>query len=162
MAGGLLTQYLGWRAVFLVNPPIIALMLALVPRLPAGKRSGGGGIDVRGALLVTTGIAALIGAILAGYVYFASLYLQKVLGFSPVEPAWHWSRRRSPWCSSPHWGLTAGASYPAAVLPGLILAAAGVGLAMPTALNPATSRLALAVSLAREQPGLDERPVGPG
>ena len=71
--------------MFLVNPPIIAIMLALVPRLPAGKRSGGGGIDVRGALLVTTGIAALIGAILAGYVYFASLYLQKVLGFSPVE-----------------------------------------------------------------------------
>jgi hypothetical protein len=26
----------------------------------------------------------LIGAILAGYVYFASLYMQKVLGFSPV------------------------------------------------------------------------------
>ena len=26
----------------------------------------------------------LIGAILAGYVYFVSLYLQKVLGFSPV------------------------------------------------------------------------------
>jgi hypothetical protein len=133
--------------VFLINLPIIAVMLALVPRLPAGKRFGGGGsVDVRGALLVTTGIAALIfglssgqqhgftapatiialalavllttgfvfaekrsaapmlplsilaeparraaiaamlliGAILAGYVYFASLYLQKVLGFSPV------------------------------------------------------------------------------
>jgi hypothetical protein len=147
VAGGLLTQYFGWRAVFLINPPVIAIMLALVPRLPAAKRSGGGGsVDVRGALLVTTGIAALIfglssgqqhgftapatiialalavllttgfvfaekrsaapmlplsilaeparraaiaamlliGAILAGYVYFASLYMQKVLGFSPV------------------------------------------------------------------------------
>jgi len=51
----------GWRAVFLINPPIIAIMLAVVPRLPAAKRSGGGGsVDVRGALLVTTGIAALI------------------------------------------------------------------------------------------------------
>jgi hypothetical protein len=27
----------------------------------------------------------LIGAVLAGYVYFVSLYLQKVLGFSPLE-----------------------------------------------------------------------------
>ncbi len=67
MAGGLLTQYFGWRAVFLINPPIIAIMLALVPRLPAGKRSGGGGsVDVRGALLVTTGIAALIFGLSSG------------------------------------------------------------------------------------------------
>jgi MFS family permease len=146
VAGGLLTQYLGWRAVFLVNPPLIAAMLAFFGRLPAGAPAGGSRVDVRGALLVTTAIAALIfglsngqqhgfatpatiaavalgvllgagfvaaekaaatpmlplnilvertrraavaamlmiGAILAGYVYFVSLYLQKVLGFSPV------------------------------------------------------------------------------
>ena len=35
IAGGLLTQYLGWRAVFLVNPPLIAIMLTLLRRLPA-------------------------------------------------------------------------------------------------------------------------------
>jgi hypothetical protein len=35
----------------------------------------------------------LIGAILAGYVYFASLYMQRVLGFSRWRPAWRWSRR---------------------------------------------------------------------
>ena len=39
IAGWLLTQYLGWRAVFLVNPPLIAVLLALVPRLPAGRRA---------------------------------------------------------------------------------------------------------------------------
>jgi len=67
VAGGLLTQYFGWRAVFLINPPVIAIMLALVPRLPAAKRSGGGGsVDVRGALLVTTGIAALIFGLSSG------------------------------------------------------------------------------------------------
>jgi len=232
VAGGLLTQYLGWRAVFLINPPIIAIMLALVPRLPAGKRSGGGGsVDVRGALLVTTGIAALIfglssgqqhgftapatiialtlavllttgfvfaekrsaapmlplsilaeparraaiaamlliGAILAGYVYFASLYLQKVLGFSPVATGLALvpstvtvvlvstlgTRRLLArfsikavllaglacmgagqlWLAQ----ITAGASYPAAVLPGLVLTAAGVGLALPTASIAITS-----------------------
>src|SRR3984957_19402529 len=232
VAGGLLTQYFGWRAVFLVNPPVIAIMLALVPRLPTGKRPGaGGGVDVRGALLVTTGIAALIyglssgqqhgftapatitalalavllttgfvlaekrsaapmlplsilaeparraaiaamlmiGAILAGYVYFASLYLQKVLGFSPVATGLALvpstvtvvlistlgTRRLLSrfsikaillaglacmgagqlWLSQ----ITAGASYPAAVLPGLILTAAGVGLALPTASIAITS-----------------------
>ncbi len=38
VAGGLLTQYLGWRAVFLVNPPLIVIMLTLIGRLrPAGR-----------------------------------------------------------------------------------------------------------------------------
>src|SRR6516164_146820 len=45
IAGGLLTQYLGWRAVFLVNPPLIAALLAFVPRLPASAAEGGGRID---------------------------------------------------------------------------------------------------------------------
>jgi EmrB/QacA subfamily drug resistance transporter len=232
VAGGLLTQYFGWRAVFLVNPPVIAVMLALLPRLPAGKRSGtGGGVDVRGALLVTIAIAALIfglssgqqhgftapvtivalalavvlgagfvfaerrsaapmlplsilaaparraaiaamlliGAILAGYVYFASLYLQKVLGFSPVATGLALvpstvtvvlvstlgTRRLLArfsikavllaglacmgagqlWLAQ----ITAGASYPAAVLPGLVLTAAGIGLALPTASIAITS-----------------------
>ena len=148
IAGGLLTQYLGWRAVFLVNRPLIALMLVLVPRLPSGKPSEGQHLDVRGAVLVTTSLAALIfglsnghqhgfttpltiaslvvalvaaigfvqtersvaapmvpaaivasstrraavgamliiGAVLAGYVYFVSLYLQRVEGFfSPLR-----------------------------------------------------------------------------
>jgi EmrB/QacA subfamily drug resistance transporter len=232
VAGGLLTQYFGWRAVFLVNPPIIAVMLALLPRLPAGERSGtGGGVDVRGALLVTIGIAALIfglssgqqhgftapatiialalavvlttgfvfaekrsaapmlplsilaaparraaiaamlliGAILAGYVYFASLYMQKVLGFSPVATGLALvpstvtvvlvstlgTRRLLArfsikavllaglacmgagqlWLAQ----ITAGSSYPAAVLPGLVLTAAGIGLALPTASIAITS-----------------------
>ncbi|MFE4964189.1 MFS transporter, partial [Streptomyces sp. NPDC056660] len=54
VAGGLLTQYFGWRAVFLINPPVIALMLALVPggagrepgpppRPPPCQGGGGGG-----------------------------------------------------------------------------------------------------------------------
>jgi EmrB/QacA subfamily drug resistance transporter len=232
VAGGLLTEYFGWRAVFLVNPPIIAVMLGLLPRLPAGGRPGASGrLDVRGALLVTSGIAALIfglsrgqqhgftapatiialalavlltagfvlaekkspapmlplpilaeparraalaamvliGAILAGYVYFASLYLQKVLGFSPVATGLALvpstvtvvlvstvgTRRLLArfsiktvllaglacmgagqlWLAQ----ITAGASYPAAVLPGLVLTAAGVGLALPTASIAITS-----------------------
>jgi EmrB/QacA subfamily drug resistance transporter len=235
VAGGLLTEYFGWRAVFLVNPPIIVVMLALLPRLPAGGRPGiSGSLDVRGALLVTGGIAALIfglgsgqqhgfttpatvlalalavlltaafviaerksaapmlplsilaqparraaiaamvliGTILAGYVYFASLYLQRVLGFSPVATGLALvpstvtvvlvstlgTRRLLArfsiktvllaglaclgagqlWLAQ----ITAGASYPAAVLPGLMLTAAGVGLALPTASIAITSGVA--------------------
>jgi EmrB/QacA subfamily drug resistance transporter len=231
VAGGLLTQYLGWRAVFLINPPVIAVMLALAPRLPADRRSGGGAIDVRGALLVTAAIAALIfglssgqqhgfatpaavaalvaaallaagfawaerrsaapmlplailaaatrraaiiamlliGAILAGYVYFVSLYLQKVLGFSPVATGLALvpstvtvvltstlgTRRLlarfsiklvllaglacmgagQAWLAQ----VSAGSSYPASVLPGLVLTALGIGLALPTASIAITS-----------------------
>jgi EmrB/QacA subfamily drug resistance transporter len=235
IVGGLLTEYLGWRAVFLVNPPLIALMLALLPQLPAGRRAAGGAgstrIDVPGALLVTTAIAALIyglsngqqhgfgalasltaliasvllmiafiliernsrapmlplaifsaparraavvamlmmGAILAGYVYFISLYLQKVQGFSPVETGlalvpstltvvvtstfgtrrllarldlkWVLLAGLASMAAGQLWlaQISAGASYPVDVLPGLILTALGIGLALPTASIAITS-----------------------
>src|SRR5271168_4703532 len=67
IAGGLLTQYLGWRAIFLVNPPLIAVMLVLVPRwLPAGAPVGGQRIDVRGAILATGALATLIFGLSSG------------------------------------------------------------------------------------------------
>ncbi len=81
-------------------------MLALAGRLPAGQPAGGQRLDVPGTLLVTTARAALgamlmIGAVLAGYVYFVSLYLQKVLGFTPWRQDWPWSPQRSSSCSPP-------------------------------------------------------------
>jgi EmrB/QacA subfamily drug resistance transporter len=231
VAGGLLTQYLGWRAVFLVNPPLIAIMLALVPQLPGGRpaaadgRPAGRRIDGRGATLITISIAALIyglsrgqqhgfgtapvvitlaaavvlmvafiyterhvaapmlplsifadparraavaamlmiGAILAGYVYFISLYLQKVQGYSPVETGlallpstltvvltstlvtrrllaridlkWVLLAGLAGMAAGQLWlgQISAGDSYPAGVLPGLILTALGIGLGLPTA-----------------------------
>jgi EmrB/QacA subfamily drug resistance transporter len=231
IAGGLLTQYLGWRAVFLVNPPIIALMLVLARQLPAGRPPGGQRIDVPGAVLVTIALAALIfglsngqqhgfaapatiaalatalalgagfvwvertaaapmlpsailaartrraavaamlliGAVLAGYVYFTSLYLQKVKGFSPLEtglalvPATVTvvltstllTRRLLTRFSIKHVllaglaAMTIGqiwlaqisptAGYPATVLPGVIFTALGIGLALPTASIAITS-----------------------
>jgi len=226
IAGGLLTQYLGWRAIFLVNPPLIAVMLVLVPRvLPARPPEGGQRVDAPGAVLGTGALAALIfglsngqqhgftaaatvvalagsvallvafvitertvaapmlplsiftsrtrsaafgamlmiGAILAGYVYFISLYLQHVLGFSPVATGLSlvpstatvvvmstFVTRRLIARIGIKWTLLAGlvsmaggqlwlsqisggASYASAVLPGLVLTALGVGLALPTA-----------------------------
>jgi MFS family permease len=231
IAGGLLTQYLGWRAVFLVNPPLIAALLAFVPRLPESAAAGGGRIGVRGPVLVTAAIAALIygltegqqrgfgslasvsalaaaaalaaafiysertvaspmippsflseparraavaamlliGAVLAGYVYFISLYLQKVQGFSPVETGLalvpstgtviltstlgtrrllaRLGARRALAAGLACMGggqlwlaqADAGSSYAAGVLPGLILTALGVGVSLPAASVAITS-----------------------
>jgi MFS family permease len=225
IAGGLLTQYLGWRAVFLVNPPLIALLLAFLPRLPAGAAPGGGKIGIRGASLVTAAVAALIygltegqqhgfgtvasltalaaalalgvafaysertlpapmlppsllavparraavaamlliGAVLAGYVYFIALYLQKVLHFSPVLtglgllPATMTVVFTSTFVTRrllTRFGaravlltglviMTAGqlwlsrlghhSSYPAGVLPGILLTPLSIALALPAA-----------------------------
>jgi MFS family permease len=65
--GGILTEYAGWRAIFLVNPPVIAVlvgaMLRLVPRESGHRRGaadGPGRLDVGGAVLVTVSVAALI------------------------------------------------------------------------------------------------------
>ncbi len=67
VAGGVLTQVLGWRSIFLVNLPIIAVLIVLartwLPELP-GRR--GTSPDALGALLVTAAIAALIFAVTDG------------------------------------------------------------------------------------------------
>jgi MFS family permease len=67
VVGGILTEYAGWRAIFLVNPPVIAVLAAAMLRLLPRERPGGrgraaavGGLDVAGAVLVTASVAALI------------------------------------------------------------------------------------------------------
>jgi Major Facilitator Superfamily len=105
----------------------------------------------------------LTGEVLAGYVYFVSLYLQKVEGFSPLETGLALvpstvmvvltstllTRRLLTrfaikpvlvaglvsmvggqlWLSQ----ISVSSGYAAAVLPGLLLTSAGIGLALPTA-----------------------------
>ena len=63
--GGILTEYAGWRAIFLVNPPVIVVLagatLRLLPREPGHRRARAAGRpDVAGAALVTASVAALI------------------------------------------------------------------------------------------------------
>jgi len=154
VVGGILTSFVGWRAIFLVNPPvIIVLVVAMIRLLPRDSGHAPGAVrarsplDVAGAVLVTASDAALIlglsqgqqrgfasplalvplavavaggvvfvlverrvaapmvplavladrhrrvalavtfivGSVIIGYVYFVTLYMQKVLGFSPLK-----------------------------------------------------------------------------
>ena len=145
--GGILTQYVDWRSIFLINIPIVTVMLAAIPRtLQQETPTRSVRLDYLGASTITISIASLIyglsygeqhgfsrattitslicfvvfgavfpmverqskapmlplnllkdrtrraglgtmimvGAIVVAYVYFASLYLQRVLHFEPV------------------------------------------------------------------------------
>ncbi len=62
LLGGILTQGLGWEWVFLVNVPVGAAVLAAGPRvIPEGRAQlAHRHLDLRGALLVTSGFVALV------------------------------------------------------------------------------------------------------
>jgi EmrB/QacA subfamily drug resistance transporter len=61
LLGGALTQAFGWPAIFAINVPIGALVIALAPRLiPADLRSTAPRhFDVTGAILVTAGLVGI-------------------------------------------------------------------------------------------------------
>src|SRR5438128_8839611 len=60
--GGVLTQYLGWRLVFLVNVPVALLAFVLAGiLLPANQaRDHRQGLDVPGAVIITSAMIALV------------------------------------------------------------------------------------------------------
>ena len=63
--GGILVQYSSWRAVFLVNVPVGLIAALLAPRLLADSRGPATGhkLDLRGAVLITTSMAAIVFAV---------------------------------------------------------------------------------------------------
>jgi EmrB/QacA subfamily drug resistance transporter len=230
--GGVFTEFIGWRAVFLVNPPIIvALVIAVRRVLPARTPRAGARLDIAGAVLATASIALLIfglsqgqqhgfrnasalaalalavvlgvsfvivekrgkapmvplqvladparrgalsamlllGAVVVGYVYFTSLYLQDVLHFSPLRAglafipatvtvmvtATQVTRRVLPLFGvrklllgglaivglGQVWlsTISSAGSYQLNVLGGIMITAFGMGLAFPTASVAVTS-----------------------
>ncbi|MEU9603593.1 MFS transporter [Streptomyces sp. NPDC048057] len=87
LAGGLLTQYAGWRWVMLVNVPVVAAALALVARgVPIGPRPARREpLDVLGAVLATGGIGLLVyGVVLADAVGWASGVTAATFGAAAV------------------------------------------------------------------------------
>jgi EmrB/QacA subfamily drug resistance transporter len=235
--GGILTEFVGWRAIFLVNPPVIVVLVAAIIRLLPSDRGGGPGhgvrrrLDVAGAVLVTASVAALIFglsqgqqrgfaapltlvslvvavvlgaafvaverrapapmvplpvladksrrvalgvmfavcAVIVGYVYFVTLYMQKVLHFSALQAglgllpatltvmvaATLLARRLlARFGAMPVFVtalvsvglgqvwlsmLSASGSYTVNVLPGVVATAFGMGLLFPTAAGLATA-----------------------
>jgi hypothetical protein len=60
IAGGVLARFLGWRAIFLINLSLIAVLL-LIPRiLPDDTITASQRLDMAGAALATASSAALI------------------------------------------------------------------------------------------------------
>ncbi|HEX8870488.1 MAG TPA: DHA2 family efflux MFS transporter permease subunit, partial [Lentzea sp.] len=68
LAGGVVTDWLSWRWVLLINVPVgIALFIvAAISITPSAKHSGPRKLDVLGAISVTIGIAALVFGIAQG------------------------------------------------------------------------------------------------
>ena len=61
IVSGALVEFSTWRWIFLINLPVALVALVVVPRLVDGGTSRrGSGLDVRGALLVTAGLTALV------------------------------------------------------------------------------------------------------
>ncbi|WP_217915694.1 MFS transporter [Miltoncostaea marina] len=65
LAGGILTDGLGWEWIFFVNVPVGLLVLALVPRFIDESRAEGvtRNFDVAGAVTVTAGLSLLVYAL---------------------------------------------------------------------------------------------------
>jgi len=81
LIGGLLIQAdiagLGWRSIFLINIPLGVAALALTPRLvPESRANHPSRLDLRGALLVTAGLTAVV--------------LPLIEGRQQGWPAWTW------------------------------------------------------------------------
>jgi EmrB/QacA subfamily drug resistance transporter len=96
LLGGALTQELGWPAIFAINVPLGALVLALAPRvIPADvRRVGPRHFDLSGAVLITAGLVGLTYGIVrsdalgwgsAGVLVPLTLGLLLIAGFVFVE-----------------------------------------------------------------------------
>ncbi len=65
VAGGVLVDAAGWQWIFFVNVPFALLGLVATPRIVAeSRRAGGQGFDLAGAVLASTGLLALVYAII--------------------------------------------------------------------------------------------------
>jgi MFS family permease len=65
LAGGMLTEWVDWRAIFFVNLPVGIAVAAAVPSMVARdeRRPQWRGLDVRGALIATASLAAIVYAL---------------------------------------------------------------------------------------------------
>ncbi len=102
VAGGFITQWFGWHAVFLSYLPLGLAAMLLVMRLPAGARgSGRARFDIWGMLLLTAAIVPMLMAVsdlqrldVAGAPRLAAL--SGVAGLAAILLVWQQRRSASP------------------------------------------------------------------
>ncbi len=91
--GGVLTQTLSWRWVFLINVPIGIVMLAFAYLyLPEHRAAPSGRLDVRGMLLSGLGLSALLYAISEGSVVGWAAPQILVTGIGGIALLWVFAR----------------------------------------------------------------------
>jgi EmrB/QacA subfamily drug resistance transporter len=68
VVGGALVEYVGWRAVFWINVPLVLVAFVMVPRFVPSipSRSGLHQLDVPGGAAITGGLTALIVGLIQG------------------------------------------------------------------------------------------------
>jgi EmrB/QacA subfamily drug resistance transporter len=69
-AGGLLTETLGWPAVFWMTLPVVVLAFAVAARfIPENRDTERGGLDWAGTLLILVGLFGIVYGLIGGPVY---------------------------------------------------------------------------------------------
>lgn len=65
LAGGMLTEWVDWRAIFFINLPVGIAVAAAIPTIVArdAARPRGSGLDVRGAVIATASLAGIVYAL---------------------------------------------------------------------------------------------------
>jgi EmrB/QacA subfamily drug resistance transporter len=96
--GGVLVQFTSWRAVFLVNVPVGLIAALVAPRLLANSRGPATGrkLDIRGAVLITTAMAAVVFAVSEANVvgWLSPLILGAIIVFAAGTAAFVVAERR--------------------------------------------------------------------
>jgi EmrB/QacA subfamily drug resistance transporter len=96
--GGILVEFTSWRAVFLVNVPVGLIAAVLAPRLLANSRGPATEhkLDIRGAVLITTAMAAVVFAVSEANVvgWFSPLILGAIIVFATGTGAFIVAERR--------------------------------------------------------------------
>jgi MFS family permease len=95
LVGGILVNWLTWRAAFFINVPVGVLILSLTPFvLSESSRPGRMKLDVPGAVTVTAGLLAVVYAVLqknipaaiAGVVLLAAFGVIELRSSAPLAP----------------------------------------------------------------------------
>ena len=83
VAGGVMTQTVGWNWIFLINVPVgVVVFLAAIRLLPREAGAGlRGGVDVAGAVLITAGLSTGVYAIIGASRPYAVVAVLLIAGF---------------------------------------------------------------------------------